>query len=255
MENSFGEYLRKERELREISLEEISQKTRIQKRFLQALEQDRLNLLPGLVFTKGFIRAYAEYLGLDVNQTLLRFEEFLNNSQSDTKQEKTKSKGLFRSPMLWSLCLGVGIIIVIGVYSLYQSLSQEVNKTQGIKNNLPSDNTQTPDKEIPSPKLENSPSPPFLVQFKANELCWIFATIDGKTSREVMLKPGELWEISAEQKLSLIIGNAGGIELMVNSLKLRKIGSHWKPTRLFIPEDLSKYLPEPKENPQPEPEK
>jgi len=255
MENTFGEYLRRERELREISLEEISQKTRIQKRFLQALEQDRLNLLPGLVFTKGFIRAYAEYLGLDVNQALLRFEEFLKNSQPETKQDKTKSKNLFRSPVLWSLCLGVGIIIIIGVYSLYQSLSQGVNKTQSIKSNEASDNTPKPAKEIPSQKLVSPLSPPFLVQFKANELCWVFATIDGKLSREVMLKPGELWEITAEQKLSLIIGNAGGVELTVNSQKLRKIGSHWKPTRLFIPEDLPKYLPEPQENPQPEPEK
>lgn len=60
---SFGEALRRERELRGVSLEEIARKTRISRRYIEALEQERFESLPGRVFVRGFVRAYCECLG------------------------------------------------------------------------------------------------------------------------------------------------------------------------------------------------
>lgn len=62
---SFGETLKRERELREISLREISDATKINIRYLEALEENRFDVLPGGLFNKGFIRAYARYIGVD----------------------------------------------------------------------------------------------------------------------------------------------------------------------------------------------
>ncbi|MFQ5702361.1 MAG: helix-turn-helix domain-containing protein, partial [Acidobacteriota bacterium] len=62
---SFGEELRRERELRDISLKEISEATKISTRFLQALEEDDFAILPGGIFNRGFIRAYARFIGID----------------------------------------------------------------------------------------------------------------------------------------------------------------------------------------------
>ena len=62
---TFGETLKRERELREISLREISDATKINVRYLEALEQNRFDALPGGLFNKGFIRAYATYIGVD----------------------------------------------------------------------------------------------------------------------------------------------------------------------------------------------
>jgi len=67
---SFGENLRREREKRNITLEQISQSTKIGTRMLQALEEDRFSQLPGGIFNKGFVRAYARHLGLDEDQTV-----------------------------------------------------------------------------------------------------------------------------------------------------------------------------------------
>lgn len=61
----FGEHLKREREMRGVSLEEISAATRIATRFLVALENEQWDLLPGGVFNRGFIRAVARFLGLD----------------------------------------------------------------------------------------------------------------------------------------------------------------------------------------------
>jgi cytoskeleton protein RodZ len=62
---SFGEELRRERVVREISLEEIAQATKISIRLLTALENSELTKLPAPTFTRGFIRAYARHLGID----------------------------------------------------------------------------------------------------------------------------------------------------------------------------------------------
>jgi cytoskeletal protein RodZ len=61
----FGEHLRREREMRGVSLEEISAATRISTRFLEALENEQWDRLPGGAFNRGFIRSIARFLGLD----------------------------------------------------------------------------------------------------------------------------------------------------------------------------------------------
>ena len=62
---TFGENLKREREMRGVSLDEISAATRIATRFLQAIENEQWDQLPGGVFNRGFVRAVAHYLGLD----------------------------------------------------------------------------------------------------------------------------------------------------------------------------------------------
>ena len=65
---SFGERLRKEREQKGVSLEDISLETKIGTRLLRALEEEHFDQLPGGIFNKGFVRAYARHLGLDEEQ-------------------------------------------------------------------------------------------------------------------------------------------------------------------------------------------
>jgi cytoskeletal protein RodZ len=67
---TFGEELRRQRELRQISLEEIADATKVNVRFLAALERNEFASLPGGLFTKGFIRAYAGHVGLDQDATV-----------------------------------------------------------------------------------------------------------------------------------------------------------------------------------------
>ena len=67
---SFGEKLKLEREKRKITLEEISASTKIGTRMLQALEGDKFGQLPGGIFNKGFVRAYARVVGLDEDQAV-----------------------------------------------------------------------------------------------------------------------------------------------------------------------------------------
>jgi cytoskeletal protein RodZ len=83
---SFGEELRRERELRQISLREVSESTKIPLRYLDALENNDFTHLPGGVFNKGFVRAFSEFIGIDpeamVNAYLLE-----ERSQDDRGDE------------------------------------------------------------------------------------------------------------------------------------------------------------------------
>ncbi len=72
---SFGENLRREREKRKITLDQISQSTKISTRMLHALEDEKFNQLPGGIFNKGFVRAYARAVGLDEDQAVADYLE------------------------------------------------------------------------------------------------------------------------------------------------------------------------------------
>lgn len=72
---SFGERLRKTRENRKITLEEVALATKIGTRMLRALEEERFDQLPGGIFNKGFVRAYARHLGIDEDKAVADYLE------------------------------------------------------------------------------------------------------------------------------------------------------------------------------------
>jgi cytoskeletal protein RodZ len=71
--NDIGSELRETRLRRGLTLEQIETKTRIRRRYLEALEEERFDELPGEAYAKGFLRTYADHLGLDGAQFLARY--------------------------------------------------------------------------------------------------------------------------------------------------------------------------------------
>src|SRR5215212_5908040 len=67
---AFGDWLRRQREMREISLRDIADRTKISLRYLEAMEADRFDLLPAPIFAKGFLREYARYVGLSPDEVV-----------------------------------------------------------------------------------------------------------------------------------------------------------------------------------------
>ena len=75
---AFGDRLRREREMRGITLDEITESTKISRRHLEALESEHFDQLPGGVFNKGFVRAYARFLGIDEDQAVADYSTASN---------------------------------------------------------------------------------------------------------------------------------------------------------------------------------
>lgn len=86
---SFGVSLKRERELRGISLAEIARATKISVRLLEAIEKDRFDILPEGVFRKSFIRSYAKYLGMNEEQIL---QEYALQVQPNTAGQAAPEK-------------------------------------------------------------------------------------------------------------------------------------------------------------------
>jgi cytoskeletal protein RodZ len=82
----FGDKFRKAREKKEISLDDVSNVTKISARMLQAIEQEHFDQLPGGVFNKGFIRAYAKHLGLNGEEAVTDYLACLRQAQIDAQE-------------------------------------------------------------------------------------------------------------------------------------------------------------------------
>ena len=85
---SFGDRLKKEREQRGITLDDISLTTKIGTRLLRALEEEKFEQLPGGIFNKGFVRAYARHVGLDEDQTVADYMTAVGAGQPKPQEEQ-----------------------------------------------------------------------------------------------------------------------------------------------------------------------
>lgn len=88
---SFGEELRREREVRGIKLSDISETTRINIEFLKALEENRFEDIPGGVLRKSIIKAYAKHLGIDEEKTLTDFMFEMSKRQENESKKTANS--------------------------------------------------------------------------------------------------------------------------------------------------------------------
>src|ERR1700678_2369840 len=83
----FGEHLKREREMRGVSLDEVAAATKINTRFLEALENGRWGELPGGAFGRGFVRAAARFLGLNEDDMVAEFALETGGAQSKPAAE------------------------------------------------------------------------------------------------------------------------------------------------------------------------
>jgi cytoskeletal protein RodZ len=83
---AFGEKLRKQREQRGLALDAISNSTKISTRMLRALEDEHFDQLPGGVFNKGFVRAYARQVGLNEEEAITDYLAALSESQAQSQK-------------------------------------------------------------------------------------------------------------------------------------------------------------------------
>src|SRR6185436_19857257 len=113
---SFGDTLRRERELRGVDLREVAEATKISIRFLQALENDRVDVLPGGIFPRAFVRQYAMYLGLDADRKVAEFLYHVGN-ESPVPAAPPRPRTRSRAPLFAVGALLVDALVGAGVWA------------------------------------------------------------------------------------------------------------------------------------------
>ncbi|MEI9477637.1 MAG: helix-turn-helix domain-containing protein, partial [Deltaproteobacteria bacterium] len=168
---TLGRYLGRERELRKISLRELSKNTRVREHLLKAIEEDRYDLLPSPTFVKGFLTAYAKYIGLDANEIILRYQRGLTGTQ-DTGPDLTPEKDTRRNAKHRWVVGGsiVGGVIVVGLIVSYLFFLQPSGpRVEPLPVTPAEKETQAPPPaspqiaEAPSPQKAIPPAPPQIV--------------------------------------------------------------------------------------------
>lgn len=165
-----GDKLRSAREAKGLSIEDIEKATKIQSRYLTAIENDDFDKLPGDFYVRAFIRQYAQVVGLDGKKLLSEYnadipeskpdeyvEDSIDNKSEEVKKTTDNKKNLWKN-YLPRIAIGLGVIIVVLIgYVLYARLS-----AGGQRNNTASNNvkvsTQTSSSSSSAPKKATTTS-------------------------------------------------------------------------------------------------
>jgi cytoskeleton protein RodZ len=239
---NFGERLKRERELREVTLEEITQATRIGSRFLEALENEEWAKLPGGVFNRGFVRSIAHYLGLDEEAFLAEYD-LAHAAHADQQAQKHAQKIEDRIPPtpLWipvTLVLGVllllAAIIFGGIYGWRRYVRHSAPRpaastARPAANSSPdasaaallSSSITSPPATGPSGTIES----PLDLSVSASTLTHAPVQADGTLVLDDAIRPGENRHFSANTEFVVSAADPGAVLLELNREAMPPVGA------------------------------
>jgi cytoskeletal protein RodZ len=241
-----GEILRSERQKKGLSVKDVEQATSIRSLYLTAIEEGNYSIVPGEVYLKGFIRNYANFLGLNGTQIVDLYRQSQNpaasaapgdksengqpGSSTSIDSQKSRDSRDKTSPVKWLLILLIPAAAAAG-YWWYSQMPQQLPPE--VKNAKPApsapSNPAQPVQPVPPKPQVTPPAPvqskPLAVTAKFIDECWTQVIADGKEVYEGIPNPGETLSWEAEQNITLTLGNASGVDISYNGKPQGKLGS------------------------------
>ncbi|HEU4596823.1 MAG TPA: helix-turn-helix domain-containing protein [Pyrinomonadaceae bacterium] len=233
-DGSLGEQLRRAREARGVSLREISEQTRITMRHLEAIESDDYKHLPGGIFNKSFIKAYARHVRFDEARALELYErtarargEYSDEVATTPQRSRIYTGDPSRSPMitaaLSAVIVGILILIVYAGLHYYRRTESPADATPTPTPSMTGGAAATTDAtQTPQPGATDA----LKVAIKSNNEVWLRVMVDDETARD---NPGVVWpagqtrEFTPQQKLTLNYARSmtGAFDVTVNGVGLK----------------------------------
>jgi cytoskeletal protein RodZ len=231
---SIGQELKRERELRGISLKEIADSTKINVRFLRALEEDRLEMLPEQFFTRGIIRTYAKYLGLDEQSALNTYLEGLQTRETQEtsnggKQSKVReSLESLPKEKKNSLLFAFIVLVILALITIMYFVFRNDESPPPDTSKMESPIQYTEEKPITTPSItQEEPEieqKELNIEITVQQETWLEIFADQEMVDSGIKSPGERLQFKALQEFLIHIGNAGGITYTINSEEGIKFG-------------------------------
>jgi cytoskeletal protein RodZ len=243
--------LRQERLRQDLSLNDIASQTKISERYLEAIEQENFESLPGVLFARNFVRQYASALKVDPEPMLAELPkvDIANAPLPDPPARVKRSKWdpRWTSPLAsaaWSV-LALGAAFIAWVHFNHPAwslpyLGQTVSASAAVEPIQettpipapPVEKTSVPDPEGAASEpgktaqatATESPARPIQIVVTAHESAWVEVVADGKTTFSGTLQPNDSRAIAADAQVKLVTGNAGGIGISLNGRALDPIG-------------------------------
>jgi len=232
---NFGERLKRERELREVSVDELTKATRISPRFLDALENEEWDKLPGGVFGRGFVRTIARYLGLDEESLLGEYD--LARGEQRTDAPSSSENGIPRPPK-WIPVLAV-LVLVLLLVGLFYGGRYAWRRYAAHRAKLQSSATSVTPSSV-APAASSSPTTPVSVRTSApldlsvstSAATRIRILADNALLLDAELPAGETRHFSAFQQFEVTAGDSSAVLLEFN-------GQAMPPVETLSPEVLA----------------
>ncbi len=248
----FGDDLRRERVLREVSLEEISAATKISVRLLTALEEGNRARLPAPVFIRGFIRAYCLHLGLDPVE---KINSYLAEAQPTSPSLPTVatpgggSRFLRGRRSTAGTILGgvTAVLLLLGLIASPEHRRPRVTRPSvasriepvSFKNVAPS-NEPTPliRDDSPEPVIPAAVPNGVALVLQFDEPSWIEISADGEKVFGGTISAGVSRTFEARKTFSITLGNAGGVRVSIDGRPLAPLGRSGQVVRNIVLPDL-----------------
>lgn len=235
---TLGQQLKQSREEKGISLHEIAESTHIGVRFLQAIENDSYDILPGGVFNRAFVRKFARQVGFDEEQAVNLYEEQLEEQGGEPERRYQMGVEEFESKPTSGngLLLSFVALMILGAlaYAAYQYFAPTISDSgRGSQASLTTPTpagAATPEASVtpvasPSPASTPAPSPTpeatlagaMRVQLSAPiEEIWLRVKPDDQKAQEMILQTGQVREYDVNEKIVLSIGRVPSLKITVN---------------------------------------
>jgi cytoskeleton protein RodZ len=242
---SLGARLKRERERRKITLDEVSSSTKITPRMLKALEEDHFDQLPGGIFNKGFIRAYARHLGLDEEQAISDYLAATTALQAAREPEEAlaaaaraaDSRALEKYNRPDELPWGKLAIVLLAAslgFAIWGWRSRDHSR-HPIQAATPAISTSVPDAPVPQASASpvtaasaasfTAPSDAGMtLLIHAREDSWLTIVADGKETMREILPAHSDKTVQAQREIRVRAGNTGGLDFTFNGASLPRQG-------------------------------
>lgn len=231
---SYGNYLKAIRRARDIGLREVSKETKIATETLALLENEVHDRLPAEVFVRGFLRAYATFLGLEYEDLLRRYQASLKAHHQMAKAEAARIRsGRQYWPRLIITLVVLAGIIAVSVYVISDRPSPVGRQMSAQPTDVPAA-VEAPETKPVNQPTHNGPQKQVL-KILGRKATWLKIITDGQTPVEYRLNPGDRLELEARSDFNLLIGNAGGITLELNGNPVKIPGDDGQMVNLVIP--------------------
>jgi cytoskeletal protein RodZ len=217
---TLGQDFKRRREERKLSLKDVAEGTRVGVRFLTAIEADDFSALPGGIYTRSFVRAYAKFLGMDEEDVLARYRKQAATEEPAEPMMSYKEYPAESSSA--SLYIGVVVLLVIivgGGYGLILYLDQKSeSKSVASSSPTPTNSPQaTPSPEI-TPSTQSTPIfEQVVLTLKTKQEAWVsINTDDVEKPLTLTIPANSSRDFKADTKLKVTVGNISAVQAQIN---------------------------------------
>jgi cytoskeleton protein RodZ len=228
----FGDRLKREREMRGVSLEEVAAATRIAPKYLEALENDLWDHLPGGVFNRGFIRSIARFLGLDEDGLMTDYD-------LATQGQKQPGPAPLPPPQFeknWKpfvvACMVLAAILVGGFFAvrhLAPKLLSRLHRPHGatfLPALAPANTAATnPLVSSAAPSSVAAANDPLVLKLEAGKPAEVTIQADGRHVFDGDVEPGDSYEFDANDTFQVTSSEASALLLELNGQTVPPLGT------------------------------